>query len=121
MYKYRNRSGSAASEGTRDSPGVGLFVAVVQRLEPLLFLLFAEARRVGHFEEGRRELDQPARVDGGHLPHVLLGGQHQLVIHNPEDERGRMSPSCFYIWIIIIYRRKNADELMKRHTTQAGG
>lgn len=121
MYKYKNRSESTAPEGTRDSPGVGLLVAVVQRLQPLLFLLFAEARRVGHFEEGGRELHQPAGVDGGHLPHVLLGGQHQLVIHNPEDERGRMSTSRFYIWILIIYKRKRADELMRRHTTQAGG
>lgn len=74
---------SSSSEGAGNPPGVGLFVAVVQGLEALLFLLFAEARRVGHFEEGGRELHEPARVDGGHLAHVLLCGEDQLVIHHP--------------------------------------
>lgn len=79
---------STASEGTRDSPGVGFLVAVVQRLQALLFLLLAEAGGVRHFEEGWGKLHQPARVNGGHLSHVLLGGQHQLVIHNPGDTKG---------------------------------
>lgn len=82
---------STPSEGTRDSPGIGFLVAVVQRLQALLFLLLAEACGVGHFEEGGRKLHQPAGIDGGHLPHVLLGGQHQLVVHDPEEKRGRMS------------------------------
>ena len=71
------------SEGARDSPGVGLLVSVVQWFQALLLLLLAEARRVGHFEEGRRKLHQPASVNGGHLAHVLLSGQHQLMVHNP--------------------------------------
>lgn len=79
---------SAASEGAGDSPGVGLLVAVVQRLQALLLLLLAEARGVRHFEEGGRELYEPAGVDGGHLPHVLLGGQDQLVVHDPGENRG---------------------------------
>ena len=77
------RASSAPPEGAGDPPGVGLLVAVVQGLEALLFLLLAEACGVGHLEEGRGELHQPAGVDGGHLPHVLLGGQDQLVIHEP--------------------------------------
>lgn len=80
---------STASEGTRDSPSVGFLVTVVQRLQALLFLLLAEASGVRHFEEGWRELHQPARVNGGHLSHVLLGGQHQLVIHNPGNTKVR--------------------------------
>ena len=74
---------SAPPEGPGDPPGVGLLIAVVERLQALLLLLLAEACGVRHLEEGGGELDQPARVDGGHLPHVLLGGQHQLVVHHP--------------------------------------
>lgn len=74
---------SAASEGAGDPPRVGLLVAVVERLQFLLPLLVAEARRVADSVEGRSQLHQPAGVDGGHLPHVLLGGQHQLVIDEP--------------------------------------
>lgn len=76
----------SSSEGPGYPPGVGLFVAVVQWLQTLLLLLFAEARRVGHFEEGRGELHKPARVDGGHLTHVLLCGEDQLVVDNPADK-----------------------------------
>lgn len=65
---------SAPSEGAGDPPSVGLLVTVVQRFETLLFLLLAEACGVRHFEEGRRKLHQPARVNGGHLSHILLGG-----------------------------------------------
>lgn len=79
---------STASEGAGYPPSVGFLISVVQRLEALLFLLLAEARGVGHFEKGRRKLYQPARVNGGHLPHVLLGGQHQLVVHDPVDKKG---------------------------------
>lgn len=79
---------SAASEGAGDPPGVGLLVAVVQRFEALLLLLLAEARGVGHFEEGGSELYEPAGVDGGHLAHVLLGGQDQLVVHHPAENGG---------------------------------
>lgn len=79
---------STTPEGTRDSPSVGFLVTVVQRLKALLFLLLAEASGVRHFEEGWSKLHQPARVDGGHLTHVLLGGQHQLMVHNPVDIKG---------------------------------
>ncbi len=109
---------STASEGTRDSPSVGLFVTVVQRLEALLFLLLAEACGVGHFEEGRWKLHQPARVDGGHLPHVLLGGQHQLVVHNPEDERGNRSEGYFYIWKLTIIKRTFVSCLIAKSWTE---
>lgn len=84
----------SASEGAWDSPSVGLFVTVVQGLEALLFLLLAEAGGVGHFKEGRCELHQPARVDGGHLTHVLLCSQHQLVVHNPVDKEFEKSDSA---------------------------
>ena len=77
---------SASSEGPRDSPRVRLLVTVVQRLETLVFLQPAEARGVRHLEEGRSELRQPARVNGGHFTHVLLGGQNQLVVHQPKKK-----------------------------------
>ena len=34
-------------------------------------------------EKCRCKLDQPLGVDGGDLSHVLLGGLHHLVEHNP--------------------------------------
>ena len=82
---------SAASEGSGDPPGVGLLVAVVQRLQFLHPLLPAEACRVGHSVEGRGEFYQPARVDGGHLTHVLLSGQNQLMIHEPAGQGRKYS------------------------------
>ena len=74
---------SAAPEGAGDSPGVGLLVSVVERFQLLQPLLAAETRRVAHSVERRSKLHQPAGVDDGHLPHVLLGGQHQLVVNKP--------------------------------------
>ena len=35
------------------------------------------------FVESRSKLHQPLGVHGGDLPHVLLGGLHHLVEHNP--------------------------------------
>lgn len=46
-------------------------------------------------EEHGSEFGQPPAVDGGHAVHVLLGGHHELVVHDvvgrvPEPEqRGR--------------------------------
>lgn len=81
---------SAASEGTWDPPGIGLLIAVVEWLKALLLLLLAKACGVGHFEEGGCKLYEPARVDGSHLPHVLLGSQHQLVIDHPTDKKDKI-------------------------------
>lgn len=93
----------APPKGAGDSPSVGLFVTVVEGLKALLLLLFAEACGVGDFEEGRRELYQPAWVNGGHLPHVLLSSQHQLMVHHPVErgirgsgKRKRMSRMAQY-------------------------
>lgn len=74
---------STAPEGAGDSPGVWFLVSVVQRLEALLLLLLAEAGGIGDFEESGREFNKPAGIDGRYFPHILLGGQHQLVVHNP--------------------------------------
>lgn len=79
----------APPKGAGDSPSVGLLVTVVEGLEALLLLLFAETRGVGHFEKGRRELYQPAWVNGGHFPHVLFRGQHQLVVHHPMGQEDK--------------------------------
>ena len=51
-----------------DPPGVlVLLVLVVQRLDPLVLLEVGQLGRVGHLEEGGRELHQPLGVDGGYL------------------------------------------------------
>lgn len=105
---------SAPSESTRDSPSIGFLIAIVQRLEALLFLLLAEACGVRHFEEGRWKLHQPARIDGCHLPHVLLGSQHQLVVHNPADKKGRMLQDYLTVGnrqCLYIYKKKKGQSL----------
>ena len=97
----RHRKYSASSEGAGDSPGVGLLVAVVQRLQFQLLLLPAEAMRVGHSVERWGELHQPAGVDGGHLPHVLLGRQHQLMVHKPEGSMIRKIQLAFTSFVLL--------------------
>lgn len=86
---YEPEAFSASSEGAGDPPSIGLLVTVVERFKFLLPLLPAEACGVANSEESRCELHQPARVDGGHLPHVLLGCQHQLMVNKPEEKRVR--------------------------------
>ena len=71
------------AEGAGNPPRVGLLVLIVQWLDLLLFLGFTEFGRVGEFEELRRKFDEPACVDGRHFAHVLLGGEDELVVHNP--------------------------------------
>ena len=71
------------AEGSRDSPRVRFLVFIVQRFNLLRFLGFAEPRRVVELEELGSELDQPLGIDSGHLAHVLLGGEHQLVVDYP--------------------------------------
>ena len=68
-------------------PGVGFLVLVVEGFDLLLLLLLAQLGGVGESEELGGELDQPLGVDGRHLAHVLLGRQHQLVVHHPETQR----------------------------------
>lgn len=79
----RHMRPSAASEGAGYSPSVGFLVTVVERFQFLLPLLLAKACGVTNPVESWCKLHQPARVDSGHLPHVLLGGQHQLMVHKP--------------------------------------
>lgn len=72
------------SAKSRDTPRVRLFVLVEQRLDALLLLHLRQTRRVAELEELRRVLDQPFRIDDAHLSHVLLRGEHQLVIAQPK-------------------------------------
>ena len=71
----------SSAESSRNSPGIGLLVAIVEWLQTLHFLLLAEACGVGDFEESWSKLHQPTGVNCGHLSHVFLCGQHQLVVH----------------------------------------
>ena len=88
------------SESTRDSPGVGFLIFVVQRLNLLLLLLLAELSGVRELEELGGKLHQPLWVNGRHFPHVLLGRQNQLVVHHPAH-----SPFAFREMLLLL--RKN--------------
>lgn len=79
----RRKPSSSPPERARYPPGIGLLVAVVEGLQPLLLLLLAQLGWVRNLEESWCKLHQPARIDGCHLTHVFLGGQHQFVIHHP--------------------------------------
>lgn len=95
----------APAESSGNSPGIGLLVSVVERLETLLFLLFAEASRVGYFEEGWRELHQPAWVDCRHLSHILFGGQHQFMVYHPERR-----------WKSMLHRGQREQQQQQQRT-----
>lgn len=73
-------------ESPRDSPGVGVFILVVQGFDFLLFLLLAEFGGVAEPEKVRGEFDEPLGINGRDLSHVFLGGQHQLMVDNPENK-----------------------------------
>lgn len=75
----------APPEGPGYSPGVGLLITVIQGLKTLLLLLFAELGWVRDLEEGRSKFHKPPGVDGGDLTHILLRGQHQLMVYHPEE------------------------------------
>ncbi len=66
-----------------NTPRIGLFVFVIERLETLIPLDFAELGRIGEFEKGRREFNQPFGIDDGHFAHVLFRSLNQLVVHDP--------------------------------------
>ncbi len=92
----------APSEGSGYSPSIWFLVAVVKGLQPLLFLLFAEACGIRDFEESWRKFYKPPRVNGGHLPHVLLGGQHKLMIHHPEEKNAVKLALVQAAWILVL-------------------
>ena len=76
------------AEGSRDTPGVGLLVFVVERLDLLRLLGSTQARWVGELEELWRKLDEPFRIDRRHFTHVFLGRHHQLMVNHPvTDDR----------------------------------
>ena len=68
---------------TRNSPFVGILVLVEERLDLLLLLVLGEFCRISELEKRGRKLDKPLGVNGAHLTHILLGGEHELVIDKP--------------------------------------
>ena len=66
---------------------------VIQRFKALLPLALAQLGGVRDPEERGREFGEPLGVDSGHLAHVLLGGEHELVVDDPlrlpVEERAR--------------------------------
>ncbi len=81
--RARPRAARGREARGRAPPVVGVVVAVIQRLNALGALAPRQLVRVGALEEARRELDEPLGVDRAHLAHVLLAGQHQLVVDDP--------------------------------------
>mmetsp|Transcript_17127 Transcript_17127/g.28163 ORF Transcript_17127/g.28163 Transcript_17127/m.28163 type:complete len:206 (-) Transcript_17127:3192-3809(-) len=73
----------SATAALTKAPGIGLLIAVVEGLDLLLLLALGQLCGVGLLEEGGGQLGQPLGLDGTHLPHVLLGRQHKLVIEHP--------------------------------------
>lgn len=67
----------------RDTPGVGLFVFVEERLDPLCLLELGQLGGVGEAKECGSEFHQPLGIDSGDLAHVLLGGLDHLVEDDP--------------------------------------
>ena len=84
-HTMRPRAQEARIQYTRDdcAPGHGVIVAVIEGLNALLALAPAELLVVRGLEEARGQLDEPLGIDGAHLTHVLLAGQHQLVVDDP--------------------------------------
>lgn len=56
------------------SPSVRLLVLIVQRLESLILLEFAELSRVAELKERWGKFYQPFRVNRCYFSHVLFGG-----------------------------------------------
>ena len=69
---------SSASKSPGNSPRDWFFA--VDRPQPHIPLLPAQLCQVACFEEFRRKIDEPPAFHGGHIAHVLLDGQHQLVV-----------------------------------------
>lgn len=79
---------SSTPECTRDPPCIGLLITIVQGLQPLLLLLFAQLSGIGDLEESWCKFHQPAWVNGGHFTHIFFCGQHQFMIHHPVGREG---------------------------------
>ena len=58
-------------------------VSVIERLDAFLSLALAHLRGVGHFEESRRQLDEPFGVYDGDLAHILFCRHNKLVVDDP--------------------------------------
>lgn len=110
----------ASSEGSGYSPGIWFLVAVVEGLQPLLFLLLAEACGIRDFEESWRKFYKPPRVNGGHLPHVLLGGQHKLMIHHPGERKGLNPALVQAAWILVVLLISSGNIVGGKHTILVG-
>ena len=68
---------------------------VIQWLNPLHALAPAQPVCVCGLEETRRQLHQPLGIDSHDLPHVLLGGQHQLMVDDLQGgSKDRQGVGC---------------------------
>ena len=79
----RLRRGVYLSSTFGETPRVGIVVSIVEGLNLFALFAFAHVTGIAHLEETRGELDEPFWVDGAHLSHVLLGGEHELVVDDP--------------------------------------
>ena len=53
----------------------------------------------------RRHLDKPAALDLDHLPHVLLGGEHELVVDEPAWQRLEQAAVWVYVHCLLMLGR----------------
>ena len=67
-------------------PSIRFLILIIERLNLLRLLGFAQPGGVIEFEELGREFHEPLGVDGGYFAHVLLGGQDQLVVNDPGNK-----------------------------------
>lgn len=56
-----------SSTAARQTPGMGVIVAVIERLQALATLAAGQLVRVSALEEARRQLHQPLGIDRTHL------------------------------------------------------
>ena len=66
-----------------ESPGIGVAVSLIQGVQLLIPLLAGKADIISKFEEVGSHIDQPLRVDGANLSHVLFWSEDQLVVNDP--------------------------------------
>ena len=85
-YVHTERHLIPPAPNARYSPRVWFLVFVIEGLKALVLLVLGELCRISQLEERWREFNQPLRVDGCDLPHVLFGGLHQLMVYNPVGE-----------------------------------
>src|SRR6218665_3607544 len=78
-----NKNSILAFPCFRYSPSIFLLIFVEQRLEFEILLMLRQFRLVSKFEEARRKLYQPFRIDRGRFAHIFFGCGNDFMVNNP--------------------------------------